>query len=395
MQDDGASKPTNKTRHLLRQAMYRGLRSLGRRFRQSSSSYSIRSDFPVPPEGKERRLLARESADIHPSSGSETPLLNTPEPGGTPTATSRGKVELLAMTGTMIAASELDRLSSSGTTHSGPPSTAGTTLDLLHDDVYSSLPPLRREQKRRAAARSRLSEVTTPEDLANPDSARVQLYSPPETDILDEPANSELRRLVPKPLKHGRGGMGEQDLTAPVSTKSATAFHNTNLPSLDKGSTPGQPNAMAQCSNMVDTANLHEKGTESARPRNCKTISSNAPVIFSEPLLVTAIPMITEQRGAINDSVAGNESHLDKTVAEGQCSGSCHPDTWSETGGEPGDSDPFCPPECGSRHSLKTVMPPQKPPGMVRQTTSGTVLVMEPVDSSGSETDQSRRDRSS
>ncbi|KAK7924348.1 hypothetical protein PG985_006402 [Apiospora marii] len=387
--DNSTSKPANKTRPSVRQAMSRGLRSLGRRFRQSSSSYSIRSGFPVPPEGKERRLLARESADIHPSSGSETPLFNTPETGGTPTATSRGNVDLLAMGGTMIAASELDRLSSSGTIHSGPPSTAGTTLDPQYDDVYSSLPSLRREQKRRAAARSRLSEVTTPEDLANPNS------SPPETDILDEPAKSELSRLIPQPLKLGRDSIAEQNLAAPISTKSAPAFHMIKSLGLDEGLASGQPNVMTQCSNLVDAISLHEKGAESARPRICKTISSNAPVIFSEPPLVTSTPIRTEQGGAITGSVSANESHAGKTVAEGQCSRSCHPDTWSETGGEPGDSDPFCPPECDSRHSLKTVVPPQRPPGLVRQTTSGTVLVMEPVDSSRSETDQSAGDESS
>lgn len=372
----------------MREAMSRGLRSLGRRFRQSSSCYSIRSDFPVPPEGKERRLLARESADIHPSSGSETPLFNTPERDGTPTTESRGNVDLLAMTGTMIAASELDRLSSTGNTHSGPPSAAGTTVDLLHDDVYSSLPPLRREQKRRAAARSRLSEVTTPEDLANPESARFQQVSPPEADILDESASSELRRLVPQPLKLSRNVMTEQNMASPISTKSAPALHGTDSPRCDEYA-PARPNVMTQCSNLVDAIRLHDKGAESARPRIGKTISSNAPVIFSEPALVASIPIRTEQGDSITDSTSANESSAETTAAKGQCSKPCHPDTWSETGGEPGDSEPFCPPECGSRHSLETVVPPQRPPGMVRRTTSGTILVMEPVDSSGSETDKS------
>ncbi|KAK8137960.1 hypothetical protein PG984_001340 [Apiospora sp. TS-2023a] len=338
--DDGTSKSSNKMRHSMRQAMSRGLRSLGRRFRQSSSCYSIRSDFPAVPEGKERRLLARESADIHPSSGSETPLFNTPETGGTPTIASRGNVDLLAMTGTMIAASELDRLSSTGTTHSGHSSIAGTTPDLLHDDVYS-----------------------------------------------------EMRRLVPQPLKISRNGITEQNMTPPVSTQSAPALHSMNSPNFDELA-PAQPNVIQQCSNLVDAIRLHEKGTESARPRIAKTISSNAPVIFSEPPLVTSIPIRTEQGDAITGSGSANESLADTTAANGQCSGPCHPDTWSETRGEPGDSDPFCPPECDSRHSLKTVVPLKRPPGMVRQTTSGTVLVMEPVDSSGSETDQSTRDKS-
>lgn len=65
----------------MRKRSSRFFRHLSRRFHRSSSNYSIRSDFPAPPHGTERRWLSRDSADICPSSGDESPVCNTPVHG--------------------------------------------------------------------------------------------------------------------------------------------------------------------------------------------------------------------------------------------------------------------------------------------------------------------------
>lgn len=275
----------------MRQAMSRGLRSLGRRFHRSSSGYSIRSDLPVPLEGKERRLLAREPADVYPSSGSETPLFNTPESGGTPTSSTRASVEILAVTGTMIAASELDRLSSTGTVRTGPASIAGTILDPQHDHVHSPVVPSRLEHRRRAARRSRLSEVTTPEDLPTPESMRHYLHTSPDVGAFDDPTKGELRRLVPRPLKLNRNGEDEQSVAAPRVTQSAPVAYNMSSPGADEGSTnPTRPDIMAHISDLGDTKTRPPIPTSGARPHLGKTTSSNAPVKISDPPLVASIP---------------------------------------------------------------------------------------------------------
>ncbi|KAK8873513.1 heterokaryon incompatibility protein-domain-containing protein [Apiospora arundinis] len=367
LHDDETEKATNKTRHSMRQAMSRGLRSLGRRFHRSSSGYySIRSDLPVPLEGKERRLLAREPADVYPSSGSETPLFNTPESGGTPTSSTRVSVEILAVTGTMIAASELDRLSSTGTVRTGPASIAGTILDPQHDHVHSPVVPSRLEHRRRAARRSRLSEVTTPEDLPTPESMRHHLHTSPDVGAFDDPTKGELRRLVPRPLKLNRNSEDEQSVAAPRVTQSAPVAYNMSSPGADEGSTkPTRPDIMAHISDLGDTKTRPPIPTSGARPHLGKTTSSNAPVKISDPPLVASIPRRAELGSSINHTTSVNDNSGDVATTEDQCSMPRHPDTGSETGGEPGDSDPFCPPECGSRHSHEILTSPRRSSGLL------------------------------
>ncbi|KAK6842849.1 hypothetical protein PG987_003709 [Apiospora arundinis] len=305
LHDDDTEKATNKTRHSMRQAMSRGLRSMGRRFRRTATS-------------------CREPADVYPSSGSETPLFNTPESGGTATSSTRASVEILAVTGTMIAASELDRLSSTGTTQSSE------TESFIRG--YNA------------------------EDLPTPESMRHHLHTSPDVDAFGDPTKSELRRLVPRPLKLNRNGEDEQSVAAPRVTQSAPVAYNMSSPGADEGSTnPTRPDIMAHISDLIDTKTWPQIPTSGARPHLGKTTSSNAPVKISDPPLVASIPRRAEIGSSINHTTSANDNSGDVATTEDQCSMPRHPDTWSETGGEPGDSDPFCPPECGSRHSHETL----------------------------------------
>ena len=296
----------------------------------------------------------------------------------------------------MIAASELDRLSSAGAAPIIPTGIAGTILDPQHDLLQSPAVPLKLEQRRRAARRSRLSEVTTPEDLAIPESARHQLHRPPDADGFDEPANNELRRLIPQPLKISRNGKNEQSVAAPWVTQSAPVSYSMSPPSIIEGPTkPTQLDSAPRNIDPVEGDYMSQDPTLGARPRFGKTTSSNAPVKISVPRLVASIPIRTEPGSVTTKSTSANGSSADIAAVTDQCSKPCHPDQWPETRGKPGDSDPLCPPECGSRHSHEVAEPSRRPSWLVRQTSSGTVLVMEPVSSSGSEAAQSMRDKSS
>lgn len=64
---------------------------------------------------------------------------------------------------------------------------------------------------------------------------------------------------------------------------------------------------------------------------------------------------------------------------------SCHPDTWTDSQGEPGDSEPFCPPKCDARHSHEVIPTNGRPVRIFKQSTSGTVLVLDRVESGGSD----------
>ncbi|KAI1442851.1 hypothetical protein F5Y02DRAFT_429460 [Annulohypoxylon stygium] len=191
----------------LRNVVTRGFQSLTRRLRRSGSTYSIRSEYTTRRNSKERRLLARESVDIWPSSGEESPLFNTPESNMAHADTPRAAghhFDPLAMASMMIATAELDRLSSrasleqksmasgsstgfSGNTPASPndetsisESTAlyspptipynTPTSSGLHSGVISPLSrPAHRQGHRRRGQRSHLSEVTTPDEVASPE----------------------------------------------------------------------------------------------------------------------------------------------------------------------------------------------------------------------------------
>ncbi|RYP25724.1 hypothetical protein DL768_011419 [Monosporascus sp. mg162] len=106
--------PRGRHHHHFNVCDVENLRSLGRRIRHHSrsSTKSTRSDFPAPPDGKERRLLSRCPVDTWPSSGDETPIYNTPEPHNVPFLHTGSCIDPLATAPVAIAIGELDRLSS-------------------------------------------------------------------------------------------------------------------------------------------------------------------------------------------------------------------------------------------------------------------------------------------
>ncbi|KAI5917746.1 hypothetical protein F4810DRAFT_716142 [Camillea tinctor] len=231
-------------------AITRRFRSFGRRFRgSSSSSYSVRSEFPAPPDRKERRFLARDSAEIWPSSDDEEPVYNTPESNASLFQPGGSHINPLAMAGMMIAAAELDRLSgtvnrdkkskvsesslsqtpissgitspSSGTSVSGstaayvPPKVPFNSPSSMSQSGVSSpsTRPSQRAGPRRRAQRSRLSEVTTPEEIISPaDSIDNRGYFQaafyPSTlerlPALAGSSNESVATLYPKPLSTSR-----------------------------------------------------------------------------------------------------------------------------------------------------------------------------------------------
>lgn len=79
------------------------------------SPYTRRSKLPARLIGKERRILSRDSVDICPSSGDETPVYNTPNPAHIPYQRNHHTgncPESLAMTSVVLAVGGLGQLSS-------------------------------------------------------------------------------------------------------------------------------------------------------------------------------------------------------------------------------------------------------------------------------------------
>ncbi|KAH6651950.1 hypothetical protein BKA67DRAFT_342598 [Truncatella angustata] len=72
------TKETDRHHHAVHEMNIQRLHCLKTKFYRSSSNYSVRSEFPDPPPGTERRLVSRDSADIYPSSGEESPLSSAP-----------------------------------------------------------------------------------------------------------------------------------------------------------------------------------------------------------------------------------------------------------------------------------------------------------------------------
>ncbi|CAJ2509113.1 Uu.00g141390.m01.CDS01 [Anthostomella pinea] len=248
----------DKSRHRHRprvsDTLSKGFRSLGRKlYRSGSSSHSARSDFPAPPDGKERRYLARDSTDVWPSSGEESPVFNTPESPGTPAYSSGSYVDPLAMAALMITAADLDRLSgtgsrqqragASGSSRSQTPLSSGvdspingpsvsglatpdntpnyspsTSLPQVSQTSLAARPPQRPGQRRRAQ-RSRLSEVTTPEEpgsliepvdyVAEPTLSYLSSAVGTLQEISGELENANPESLYPRPLTISREGISK------------------------------------------------------------------------------------------------------------------------------------------------------------------------------------------
>ncbi|KAI1807436.1 hypothetical protein F4811DRAFT_559757 [Daldinia bambusicola] len=244
-------------------------RSLKRRIRRSgSSTFSIRSELSPPLHSKVRRLLARASVDIWPSSGEESPVFNTPEsdvPNVKRTSGIGSHIDPLAMASMMIATAELDRLSSrmsldqasrvsassAGISESSSGSHRPCDKDIAtpNNEMPASVPtapdmppavpfntpsssvsqsgtmspvskPSQRRGKRRRTQRSRLSEVTTPDEIASLAESAEELndsLSLPASPIETLPECSgvsslEDENLYPKPLTINRSGQDETNV---------------------------------------------------------------------------------------------------------------------------------------------------------------------------------------
>lgn len=409
----------------IRNIVTKRFRSLGQKLRHSgSSNFSIRSEFPATPDSRERRLLARDSADIWPSSGAETPLYNTPESDITFTRATGHHIDPLAIAGMMIATAELDRLSSrasldqlsrtsgsstglSGSSpisytplHSGvtSPDNETSASELATIDMPPTMPfntpassasqsgigtpvsrPSQRRGHRRRGQRSRLSEVTTPDEVASPAesaeesverhfSISSQIDTLPECSSIANGGNDD--NLYPKPLAINRG-----DSESPGSP-SGQATHP--LPLIGSGG-PGSPQASGDSKKL----NVHEeisaptrvssigktpgptcdqKAAEDVKlwpavniPLNVRhaALSSTDQTDMKAPRIPTEM-YIFQRSSAITMAVDDMSTMTLETVdtlamrepKERTTSDSCHPDTWSESQGEPGNSDPFCPPDC-------------------------------------------------
>ncbi|KAI1812831.1 hypothetical protein GGS20DRAFT_515983 [Poronia punctata] len=232
---------SSRHRHHLRvpKSVSKHFRSLRERFsrKRSSSLYSLRSEFPPPPHGTQRRILSRNSSNIVSSSGEETPLFNTPESDITPMKLDGHCVNPLGANGLLIATAELDRLSGSsyevdaaklGVTGSRPPrhisdsSGSGERNTELASPSHSSVSdptgsssgwPYRLARPGIRRQHSRLSEVTTPDEVDTPiqvGSGRGGLTSPhylSRRPVLGESHSEPLVRVVPPPEETPPGRM--------------------------------------------------------------------------------------------------------------------------------------------------------------------------------------------
>ncbi|KAH9905768.1 hypothetical protein F4778DRAFT_802204 [Xylariomycetidae sp. FL2044] len=438
-------------------------RSIGRRLRTStSSSYSIRSDFPAPPNARERRFLTRESSEVYPSSDNETPMYNTPESDLTPFVhphPSNG--DPLAEAGMMSITAELDRLSSMGSqdqrakvsTSSLPrtpmssgfasPSSAvsvagsGTHVssDVRGHSAPSSGPPSthtgpvsrppQRAGQRRRGQRSHLSEVTTPEDLPPPTDFGIeagrtpQPFKPSTFETLYErsPDIDRSKRhghSCPEPLSLDRA---EHEITQPPmetedvpqdpppttsTSKIVTPIPVRNSAGLLQPVSP--PSRMSSIGKTPES--MYGPTVDATRPPAVNVVY---PTLGSRPALASsrsspgprrrsrsaadhvdpAEPKPVNEPGSVHESpealdhlmqCVGGEPGTQPDLSTSPTS--CHPNTWSESSGEPGDSDPFCPEHClDSRPSGQNLRRLKD----CSSWSTGTVRILKPGDASCSD----------
>ncbi|KAI8964203.1 hypothetical protein F5Y11DRAFT_355808 [Daldinia sp. FL1419] len=350
-------------------------RSIGRRFRRSNSSaFSIRSEFPGPLHSKERRLLARDSVDIWPSSSPESPLFNTPESNTINVKRSQdiGRyIDPLAMASMIIATAELDRLSSessSGRSGNSPVSRTPLQSGFAVPDTPPNAPPSsgtqssisnlvsrpsQRRAQRRRGQRSRLSEVTTPDDVASPAESTEELNEGlllsvthigtlPECSSVSNPESGD--SLYPKPLAIGRSGQ-EIDTHVGDAVKRGQDFQRSELPEpvppadlrdtlvnsswlsngLDENIAQMIPARVSSICGMPKTSDEPSLTISSPGPEYTSLIPAT-----SCDLKTPATPRETKNvRASTSASLSWFPSHKVATNKSGEAirSHSCHPDT--------------------------------------------------------------------
>ncbi|KAI1385756.1 uncharacterized protein F4822DRAFT_445660 [Hypoxylon trugodes] len=410
----------------IRNIVTRQFRSLGKKLRRSgSSTFTIRSDLPARRGSKERRLLARESVNNWPSSGEETPLFNTPESNaaGLP-HNIRHHFDPLAMASMMIATGELDRLSSrpsfekasktsgSSTGFSGSSPTSHTPyysgamspneemslselavlempLTIPFNTPSSSNPqsgvvspvsrPSQRRGQRRRGQRSRLSEVTTPDEIKSPAEPAegfiegTASISSTQIETLLECSHTPVGAdagLCPKPLTISRSNTGPHEYGLADGTREIQWTSRSSTPSphriilLDRSGSPILQSSPSWSTDesISPPARVSSIGKTPESMYTRLIPFTDSPVKFFE-LRTPAFPVDTCDSD-VPCSTAETQNEIitpegeviwtrDRdNIIEDADPDSCHPDTWSESQGEPGNSDPFCPPDClESRHS--------------------------------------------
>ncbi|KAI0114250.1 hypothetical protein F4776DRAFT_329605 [Hypoxylon sp. NC0597] len=416
--------------------------------RSGSSTFSVRSELPAPRNSKERRRLARDSVDAWPSSGEETPVFNTPESNitnaGTPHAVGH-HFDPLAMASMMIATAELDRLSSRASLDqtsrtSGSSTGFSGSSPISHTPLYTdptspshetpesaalhmpptipfntpsssapqsgivspvSRPPQRRGQRRRGQ-RSRLSEVTTPDDIASPGElaeefsegrpscSSSQIETLPECSATSKNENED--SLYPKPLAINRnsrevtgipGGNPSADTRkSSLTSEPAGPKHLPTVPE-KRARSQSQPTgemglggeesilAPTRISSIgktpesmygprVASANADEQALPTMPPElgyNTLSLTISSDIKTTVTRKKASIVQVSTTIAEVATGILVANPDVDKISPINQpitytSPESCHPNTWSESQGEPGDSNPFCPPDClETRHS--------------------------------------------
>ncbi|KAI1122344.1 hypothetical protein F5Y10DRAFT_77043 [Nemania abortiva] len=404
----------------LRDRLYRG---------RSSSMYSIRPEFPPPPDAKERRYRSRNSNDIWPSSGEESPIFNTPESSISPVPPPGHHADLLAASGLIIATAELDRLTASagntprtsaaaslelprassitrslelprvyvaiglelppissgaGSPRSESGSSAADAAPTAPSNSPSSLSPpgglaspMSRSPKRTARMgrrqHSRLSEVTTPDDVStsgqfddSSDISRLLAYSTSEPlrNARQSSGDECYESLMPQPLSVSRPPSSNDRLSGDHSLAlvSAVIQHipaHTNSSEVTVGpgimvpqrvssrsQTPEPPPNQIDSHDEDDTRQYIADRTPSTKRPSIRF--SRSEPIYTQPLQIELerMDIIAQESALLADAMGHLNSAEEATMLGRVGSDSCHPDTWSSDQGEPGDSEPFCPPQC-------------------------------------------------
>ncbi|KAI0427575.1 hypothetical protein F5Y09DRAFT_315839 [Xylaria sp. FL1042] len=385
-------------RHRIQETVSKRFYSLRDRLRRgrSSSMFSVRPEFPPPPAGKVRRYRSRNSNEIWPSS-EESPIFNTPESNKSPVQPQGQNTALLAASGLRLAAVELDRLTnksrsakssievariSSGTDSvrsESESSVADTTPAVPTNSPLSHLSPVpisRPPQKpglRGRRQHSRLSEVTTPEEIncsthivsSWPVSPQVLYFaSDPLPDILPGLEADGVMSLTPRPpsiqqpsslhdILHGE--------TSHASTSVGTQLPLDHDNSLEVVVGPGIILPERTCSRghsleqFPDETNWRDEGDTRENVLGPRHSILRLPLLSSgsEPDYHKILPVgtarkeiATKEPTLSTDVIERSNDAKSQSVLKEFAAKSCHPDTWSPSQGEPGDSEPFCPPEC-------------------------------------------------
>lgn len=353
----------------LRDRLYRG---------RSSSMYSIRPEFPPPPDGKERRFRSRNSNEIWPSSGDESPIFNTPKSNISPVQSAGRNTDLLAASGLMLAAAELDRLtalahdssqtkgpvtnspelvrisSNSGSllSESGS-SVADAALIPLVNSPPSFFPPAiypsqisrspQRQGRKSRKQHSRLSEVTSVEEIGiSPRSSYGNIMLTEELPSPNIPFHSPLG--MPETMLH-EGVMTPLLSISPPSYSDGKRSED-DFPELGDQSQRLIPFRGQGPKLLYELAGSSDDGDSRRRSHHGKPAAMRPPIMTSdsEPIYQGFPALESERMDIIAQESALFANALGRLNSDAETgSNSCHSDTWSKDQGEPGNSEPFYP----------------------------------------------------